>query len=129
MKIFLSIAAVLAWLFGAALTVLLAGNAPAQGTYPEKPVRIIVGFTPGVAPDLAARTLAEKLAEAWGKPVVVENVTGAGGNIGAERVAKAAPDGYILGMVGNGSLIFSPSMYDRLTRPASMSGSSAVVPR
>ena len=88
--------------------------ASAQSSYPEKPVRIIVGFTPGVAPDLAARLLAEKLAELWGKPVVVENVTGAGGNIGAERVAKAAPDGYTLGMVGNGSLVFSPSMVDRL---------------
>ena len=97
-----------------ALSVLLSGNAPAQSTYPEKPVKIIVGFTPGVAPDLAARMLADKLAEAWGKPVVVENVTGAGGNIGAERVAKAAPDGYTLGMVGNGSLVFSPSMYDKL---------------
>ena len=88
--------------------------AHAQGAYPEKPVRIIVGFPAGVAPDIAARVLAEKLSEAWGKPVVVENVTGAGGNIGADRVAKAAPDGYTLGMVGNGSLIFSPGMYDKL---------------
>ena len=88
--------------------------AHAQPTYPEKPVRIIVGFPAGVAPDIAARVLAEKLAEAWGKPVVVENVTGAGGNIGAERVAKAAPDGYTLGMVGNGSLVFSTGMYDKL---------------
>ena len=88
--------------------------AHAQPTYPEKPVRIIVGFPAGVAPDIAARVLAEKLAEAWGKPVVVENVTGAGGNIGADRVAKAAPDGYTLGMVGNGSLIFSPGMYEKL---------------
>ena len=88
--------------------------AHAQPTYPEKPVRIIVGFPAGVAPDIAARVLAEKLAEAWGKPVVVENVTGAGGNIGADRVAKAAPDGYALGMVGNGSLIFSPGMYEKL---------------
>jgi tripartite-type tricarboxylate transporter receptor subunit TctC len=86
----------------------------AQATYPEKPVKIIVGFPAGVAPDIAARVLAEKLSEAWGKPVVVENVSGAGGNIGADRVAKAAPDGYTLGMVGNGSLIFSPGMYDKL---------------
>src|SRR3954469_3531679 len=89
----------------------LAGAAFAQPTYPDKPVKIIVGFTPGVAPDIAARMLAERLSESLGKPVVVENVTGAGGNIGAERVAKAAPDGYTLGMVGNGSLVFSPSMY------------------
>ena len=99
----------------AALALATAGLiANAQPTYPDKPVRIIVGFPAGVAPDIAARVLAEKLAEFWGKPVVVENVTGAGGNIGADRVAKAAPDGYTLGMVGNGSLIFSPGMYEKL---------------
>src|SRR5579862_885331 len=107
MKIICDIAAVLSIL-------LAAGTAFAQENYPEQPVRILVGFTPGVAPDVAARLLADKLAEALAKPVVVENVTGAGGNIGALRVAKAAPDGYTLGMVGNGSLIFSPSMYDKL---------------
>src|SRR5262249_58644341 len=80
----------------------------------DKPVRLIGGFPPGGAPDIAARAVAERLTEAWGKPAVVENVSGAAGNIGAERVAKAAPDGYTLGMVGNGSLIFSPAMYDRL---------------
>jgi tripartite-type tricarboxylate transporter receptor subunit TctC len=92
----------------------MACAALAQGNYPDKPVRILVGFTPGVAPDVAARLVAEKLAEALAKPVLVENVTGAGGNIGAARVAQAAPDGYTLGMVGNGSLVFSPSMYDKL---------------
>jgi len=92
----------------------LAQTALAQGTYPDQPVKIIVGFTPGVAPDVAARVLAEQFSQLWGKAAVVENVTGAGGNIGALRVAKAAPDGYTLGMVGNGSLVFSPSMYDRL---------------
>jgi len=98
-----------------ALSMLLAaGAAFAQGNYPEQSVRILVGFTPGVAPDVAARLLADKLAEALTKPVVVENVTGAGGNIGATRVARAPADGYTLGMVGNGSLIFSPSMYDKL---------------
>jgi tripartite-type tricarboxylate transporter receptor subunit TctC len=96
-----------------AVSLLLAGGALAEA-YPEKPVRIVVGFPPGTAPDIGARALAEKLTEAWGKPAVVENVSGAAGNIGAERVAKAAPDGYTLGMVGNGSLIFSPAMYDRL---------------
>ena len=78
-------------------------------------MRILVGFSPGVAPDVTARLLADRLAEAWGKPVVVENVTGAGGNIAADRVAKAPPNGYTLGMVGNGSLVFSPSMYERLS--------------
>jgi tripartite-type tricarboxylate transporter receptor subunit TctC len=93
---------------------LATGASFAQGAYPEQTVRILVGFTAGVAPDVTARILAERLAEAWGKPVVVENLTGAAGNIAAERVAKAAPNGYTLGMVGNGSLVFSPSMYEKL---------------
>src|SRR4029077_10482291 len=96
--------------------VILAAAPPAgaEGSYPTQPVRILVGFTAGVAPDVTARLLAEKLGAAWGKPVVVENVTGAGGNIATDRVAKAAPNGYTLGMLGNGSLVFSPSMYDKL---------------
>lgn len=57
---------------------LAAGGAAAQSSYPDKPVRILVGFTPGVAPDITARLLADKLTEAWGKAVAVENITGAG---------------------------------------------------
>jgi tripartite-type tricarboxylate transporter receptor subunit TctC len=99
----------------AGLSILLtSGNSAAQANYPEQPVRIVVGFSPGVAPDVTARLLADKLSEAWGRPAVVENVTGAGGNIAAGRVAKAAPDGYTLGMIGNGTLVFSPSMYEKL---------------
>jgi tripartite-type tricarboxylate transporter receptor subunit TctC len=91
-----------------------AGNSLAQANYPEQTVRILVGFSPGTAPDVTARLLADKLTESFGKPVVVENMSGAGGNIAATRVAKSAPDGYTLGMVGNGSLVFSPSMVDKL---------------
>jgi tripartite-type tricarboxylate transporter receptor subunit TctC len=99
----------------ALLALLLAGfGAAAQTTYPDKPVRILVGFTPGVAPDITARLLADRLTEIWGKAVVVENITGAGGNIATERAAKAAPDGYTLLMAGNASIIFNPSLYDRL---------------
>jgi len=94
---------------------MIAGQTLAQANYPEQTVRILVGFSPGVAPDITGRLLAERLSNAWGKPVVVENVTGAGGNIAADRVAKAAPNGYTLGMIGNGSLVFSPSMYERLS--------------
>ncbi len=102
--------------FAAALLVLLpAGNAAAQAGYPEQAVRILVGFSAGVAPDVTARLLADQLSAAWGKPVVVENVTGAGGNIATGRVAKAAPDGHTLGMIGNSSLVFSPSIYDKLS--------------
>jgi tripartite-type tricarboxylate transporter receptor subunit TctC len=91
-----------------------AGHALAQTGYPEQGVRIIVGFPPGVAPDVTARLLADKFGEAWGKPVVVENVAGAGSNIATDRVAKAAPDGYTLLMGGNSALVMSPSLYDRL---------------
>jgi tripartite-type tricarboxylate transporter receptor subunit TctC len=91
-----------------------ASGALAQTAYPDKPVRILVGFTPGVAPDITSRLLADKFTEAWGKAVVVENVTGAGGNIATDRVAKAAPDGYTLLMGGNASIIFNPSLYQNL---------------
>jgi tripartite-type tricarboxylate transporter receptor subunit TctC len=98
-----------------ALSILFAaGMALAQANYPEQSIRILVGFSPGVAPDVTGRLLADELSRTFGKPVVVENVSGAGGNIATERVAKAAPNGYTLGMIGNGSLIFSPSMYDKL---------------
>jgi tripartite-type tricarboxylate transporter receptor subunit TctC len=97
-----------------AATLAAAGHALAQAGYPEQGVRIIVGFPPGVAPDVTARLLADKFGEAWGKPVVVENVTGAGSNIATDRVAKAAPDGYTLLMGGNSALVMSPSLYDRL---------------
>jgi tripartite-type tricarboxylate transporter receptor subunit TctC len=92
-----------------------AGASFAQANYPEQTVRILVGFSPGVAPDITGRLLAERLTNAWGKPVVVENVTGAGGNIATDRVAKSAPNGYTLGMIGNASLVFSPSLYDKLS--------------
>src|SRR5215475_3514710 len=91
-----------------------AGHAAAQASYPEQTVRILVGFTPGVAPDIVGRLLADKFSEAWGRPVIVENVTGASGNIATDRVAKAAPDGHILLMGGNASLVFGPSIYEKL---------------
>jgi len=94
--------------------IFIAADATAQSSYPDKPVRILVGFTPGVAPDITARLLADKFTEAWGKAVVVENITGAGGNIATERAAKAAPDGYTLLMAGNASIIFNPSLYEKL---------------
>jgi tripartite-type tricarboxylate transporter receptor subunit TctC len=91
-----------------------AGGARAQTNYPEQPIRIIVGFSPGVAPDVTARLLADKFTEHWGKAVVVENVTGAGSNIATDRVAKSPPDGYTLLMGGNSALVISPSLYDKL---------------
>ena len=93
---------------------LLIGGAATQTNYPEQTVRILVGFPAGAAPDSPARILVDKLANLWGKAVIVENITGASGNIAADRAAKAAPDGYTLFMGGNSSLIMSVSLYDKL---------------
>lgn len=97
----------------AAALLLLSANAFAQSNYPDQIVRILVGFPPGTAPDVAARAISDRMATSLGKPVVIENVSGAGGNIACDRVAKAAPDGYTLVMCGNGSLIAGPALYDK----------------
>jgi tripartite-type tricarboxylate transporter receptor subunit TctC len=72
---------------------------------------MVVGYPPGGPPDVLARLLGQKFAEAWGKPVVIENLTGAAGAIAADRVAKAAPDGYTLGLLSNPELVINPSLY------------------
>src|SRR5438067_255823 len=99
----------------AAWSILFAATPSLAQNYPEQTVRILVGFSAGTAPDVSGRLLAERLSNAWNKAVVVENITGAGGNIAADRVAKAPPNGYALGMIGNSSLVFSPSLYDKLS--------------
>jgi len=93
---------------------LLSSAAFAQTNYPETTVRILVGFPPGTAPDVVARAMSDKLGASLGKPVVIENITGANGNIACDRAAKSPPDGYTLVMCGNGSLIFGPSLYSKL---------------
>jgi tripartite-type tricarboxylate transporter receptor subunit TctC len=93
------------------LALLLVGSPAAQTTYPEKPIRMVVGFPPGSNADTVARLLGQKLGEALGKPIVVDNATGAAGNIAADRVAKAAPDGYTLGLLTDGPLVINPSLY------------------
>ncbi len=85
----------------------------AQG-YPAKPVKIVAGFPPGGAADLLARVMADKLAAAMGQPFVVENRPGAGGTIGADAVAKAAPDGYTLLLAVTASQTIAPSIYKSL---------------
>jgi tripartite-type tricarboxylate transporter receptor subunit TctC len=87
----------------------------AQPNYPEKPIRIFVGFAAGGPADILSRLLGEKLSEAWGKPVVVESVTGAGGNIATERVVKAAPDGHTLLMAASAMIVVNPSLYKKLS--------------
>jgi len=82
--------------------------------YPDKPVRLVVPFPAGGATDFMARSLAQKLAERLGQPVVVDNKAGAGGSLGAEAVATAAPDGHTLLFATMGSLTINPSIYRNL---------------
>lgn len=88
-----------------------AGGAAA---YPSKPIRLVVPFTPGGSTDILARAIGQKLTEAWGQPVVIDNVPGAGGSIGADKVAKAPADGYTLLMGHIGTLAVNPSLYPKL---------------
>ena len=92
---------------------LFAGTVWAQD-YPTRTVRVVVPFPPGGAPDLVGRTLANRLADRLGQPFVVENRTGAGGNIAAEAVAKSAPDGYTLFAPSDGPLVINPNVYAKV---------------
>jgi tripartite-type tricarboxylate transporter receptor subunit TctC len=82
--------------------------------YPSRPIRLIVPFPGGSTPDVVGRALGQKLAEAWGQPVVAENKTGAGGNIGTAEAAKAAPDGYTLVIGINGPIAVNKALYASL---------------
>ena len=93
------------------LALLVAGPAVAQAPYPEKPIRLIIGFPSGAAPDTVSRLLGPHLANALGKPVLVDNVPGAAGNIASERLAKAAPDGHTLGLLVQGQLAINPVLH------------------
>ena len=105
-------------LFGAALGAAAAGAfarpALAQGEWPAKPVRVIVPYPPGGATDVLARLYAERLGAALGQPFVVDNRPGAGGNIGADAVAKAAPDGYTVGFTPVSIVAINQFLYRRM---------------
>jgi tripartite-type tricarboxylate transporter receptor subunit TctC len=92
----------------AALLILAAAHA--QAAWPEKPIRIIVPWAPGGSTDILARTVAEKLTQSLGQPVIVDNKPGASGNIGSDTVAKAAPDGYTLLFGSMSTHAINPSM-------------------
>jgi len=102
-------------LLAAALCVMLmAGVASAQSNYPDKPIRILVGFAPAGPADIAARVVGDKLAESFGKPILIENVTGAASNVATDRVAKAAPDGYTLLLAASAAIVTNISLYEKL---------------
>ena len=104
-------------LCAAAATVLLgmaASPLMAQEAFPTKPIRFIVPYAPGGTTDLVARTVGAHMAQALGQPVVVENRGGAGGNIGMDAVAKAAPDGYTVGMGAISTNALNPHIYKKM---------------
>src|SRR5664279_3775907 len=100
------------WTLGA-LFACIALGASAQG-YPTRPIRLVVPFPAGGTTDILARDVAQKLTEAWGQAVVVDNRPGAGGNIGTELAAKALPDGYTLLMGTVGTHAINPSLYAKM---------------
>jgi tripartite-type tricarboxylate transporter receptor subunit TctC len=93
---------------------LLVAAPPARADYPDRPIRIIVPYTPGGTVDILARMIGPKLTEAWGQPVVIENRPGAGGNIGADFVAKSPPDGYTLFLSTNAPLTINVAAYKNI---------------
>jgi len=97
------------------ISLLVASPAAAQSAFPDKPVRFIVGFTAGSATDITARIFAAKFAEVWNVSVTVENVPGAGGSVGAERVAKSPPDGATFYWGANGALTINPTLLPNQT--------------
>ncbi len=97
------------------LTVTVGGVMPAtaQERWPAKPVRLVVPFAPGGSTDVVARMLGQKLSVLWGQPVIVENRAGAGGNLGADMVAKSQADGYTL-LMASGSITINPHIYKNM---------------
>ena len=104
-----------ACLAAAAAALLPASRAAnAQQAYPSKPIRMVIPFTPGGSTDVLGRAIGLELGHAWHQPVVVDNLPGAGGSIGADKVAKSPADGYTLLMGHIGTLAINPSLYPKL---------------
>src|SRR6185369_14481327 len=101
-------------LAASAALALLAGPAAAQSTWPTKPVRIVVPFAPGGTTDILARAVAPELSRAFGQQFIVDNRAGAGGNVGAEIVARAPNDGYTLLMGTVGTHGINRALYPKL---------------
>lgn len=98
----------------AVAALLLAGASPSHAEYPERTIQIVVPYTPAGTVDILARKLGERISKAWGQPVVIINRPGAGGSVGAEAVAKSAPDGYTFLLSTNSPLTTNLALYPSL---------------
>ena len=105
---------ILGWVCAAAFAV-TAGVALAQdgAAWPARPVRMVIHIGPGSSMDIIGRVLGQKMSDAWGQPLIVDNRAGAGGTIGMDVVAKAPPDGHTI-LFGSGSMAIAPSFYKKL---------------
>jgi tripartite-type tricarboxylate transporter receptor subunit TctC len=92
---------------------LIAGGQAVAQNFPQKPVRTVIGYTPGGTTDVVARIIGQKLTELWGQSVIVDSRPGAAGNIGAENIAKSPADGYSM-LLGQNALAVSPAMYTKM---------------
>jgi tripartite-type tricarboxylate transporter receptor subunit TctC len=101
----------MAWRFAIALVLTLCPLAAKAQKYPDRPVKVIVPYTPGGGTDTVARALGQRLSELWGQPVVVENRPGAGTTLGADAVAKSPRDGYTLLFTDSASFVINPHIY------------------
>src|SRR3569832_2559437 len=109
MRTFSLCAMALASLLGAALP------AAAEDAYPHRPIKILVPIPPGGAPDVVARLVGNYLSQAVGQPVVIENRTGANGNIAGEAAAKSPPDGYTLILAADSGIVINPHVYAKMS--------------
>jgi tripartite-type tricarboxylate transporter receptor subunit TctC len=90
-------------------------HAAEEDKYPSRPIRIVVGFTPGGGNDIIARVVGQKLSESLGQPVIIENKPGAGAILATEYVARSAPDGYTLLVGASGAMVINPAVYEKLS--------------